>query len=205
MSKISRIVAGLACAAMLSFAMVPSAANAQAGEMYIGEIFTTGANFCPIDSAELNGQLLAISENDALFALIGTIYGGDGQETFALPDMRGRVPIGQFQGPGLSNRVIGETLGQETITLTTSNMPAHSHSPQMRVARVNATLRSPIGAYMARSATNVYDPTAPVSSTLAADAIQSSIVGGNQPFNNLQPVTVNRFCIVLFGIFPSRP
>lgn len=205
MSKSSKIAATLAGAATLSLAMLPASANAQAGEMYVGEIFTTGANYCPSDSAELNGQLLAISENDALFALIGTTYGGDGQTTFALPNLQGRVPIHQGQGPGLSSRVIGQTLGTETTTLATANMPAHSHNPQMRVARVNASSRNPIGAYVARSATNAYSETAPTGSTMASDEIQSASVGGNQPVNNIQPVLVNRYCMVLFGIFPSRP
>src|SRR3954463_4050754 len=101
---------------------------------YVGVIRIFAGNFAPVNWAFCNGQLLAISENDALFALIGTTYGGDGQSTFGLPDLRSRVPIHQGQGPGLSNYVIGQNGGVETVTLTVQQIPVHTHVPVCRAA-----------------------------------------------------------------------
>ena len=196
---------GLAAAASIA-GLAMAASPAQAQERYIGEILQTGATFCPRDTAELNGQLLPIATNDALFALIGTIYGGDGRATFGLPDLRGRVPMHAGQGPGLSSRRVGQRFGSEENFISITNMPAHTHNERMRVSRVNATTRNPIGAYLARSADNVFEevqePT--TGDTMASDAISSQNVGGNLPVSNIQPVLVNRYCMVLGGIFPSR-
>ena len=115
---------------------------------YIGEIRLFAGNFAPVGFAFCNGQLLAISENSALFALIGTIYGGDGQTTFALPDLRGRLPMHQGTGPGLTTRVIGQQFGTETVTLTTAQIPAHSHPVLCSSAPSSA---GPAGAFWAQT------------------------------------------------------
>src|SRR5262245_2996958 len=116
---------------------------------YIGEIRMVGFNFAPLGWALCNGQLLAISQNTALFSLLGTTYGGNGQTTFALPDLRGRIPIHQGQGPGLSNRVLGEVGGQESVALTSQQMPAHTHA--LLASPSPGTTISPVGSTWASS------------------------------------------------------
>ncbi len=180
-------------------------APAQAQEKWIGQIVPTAANFCPRGSADASGQLIPISQNTALFSLLGTTYGGNGQTNFALPDMRGRLEMHVGQGPGLTPRDQGEMTGQENTTLTTLNLPAHTHSPQMRVSNATSTLRNPINAYIATSQNNAFDTAAPTVHLMAADAIQSNTVGNSIPFNNIQPSLVVRHCIWLQGVYPPRP
>ncbi|VVT12789.1 phage tail protein [Erythrobacter sp. EC-HK427] len=202
MSKLNTILAAAACATGLLVISAP----AKAQDRYIGEIYEAGYTFCPRNTLPANGGLIPISQNTALFSLLGTTYGGDGRTTFALPDMRGRLPMHVGQGPGLTFRSQGEMTGTESNTLSTANLPSHSHNPVMRVSRVNATTRNPINAYFARSATNVHEevqePT--TSDAMAADAIQSDLVGGNQPYSILQPSLVLQYCVVTQGIFPPR-
>jgi microcystin-dependent protein len=152
-------------------------------------------NFAPVGWALCQGQLVPISENPTLFQLIGTTYGGDGQNTFALPDLRSRVPV--HVGPGFA---LGQAAGAETVTLTTSQIPAHSHVPQ---AFSNAgNQNSPAGNVWANSSSaSVYSNAAP-SVTMAASAIGST--GGSQPHDNMLPFLVVNFIISLFGIFPSQ-
>src|SRR5436190_1728199 len=126
---------------------------------YVGEIILVGFNFAPVGYAFCDGQLMPISENETLFQLIGTTYGGDGQTTFALPDLRGRTPIGTGQGPGLSNYVIGEAIGSEGVTVTVSQMPAHTHT--IDASGLTATERVKSGAGNQLS---------PVGNVLAVDA-----------------------------------
>ena len=145
------------------------------------------------------GQLVAISENETLFQLIGTTYGGDGQDTFALPDLRGRLPIHQGQGPGLSNRVIAETGGTENVTLTVNQIPSHSHP--LLGSTGSGAQANPEGAVLATSTIlTPYASETPLAS-MAATSITS--VGGNQPHSNFQPYLCVNFIISLFGIFPS--
>lgn len=177
-------------------------------EPFIGQIMLVGFNFEPRGWAFCNGQLLSISQNTALFSLLGTTYGGNGQTTFALPDLRGRAAVGFGQGPGLSNYDLGEVTGSETVTLTVGQMPAHSHLVGANAA--NATVASPSGADLAktvdstgRTSFNTYSTppmTAPV--TLDPATIQQS--GGSQPHSNIQPVLGLNYIIALQGIFPSR-
>lgn len=177
-------------------------AQAQA-EPFIGQTMCAGFNFAPRGWAALNGQLLSIAQNTALFSLLGTTYGGDGRTTFGLPDMRGRVMVHGGQGPGLTPRSLGEMSGTENQTLSAANMPAHSHSVAPVAGSGDANSISPTGKAPATKArTTLYaDPTP--GNTMAAT--QSSVAGGSQPFNNMQPfVTVNCF-IAVEGIFPSRP
>ena len=171
------------------------------GTPFIGEIRLFAGNFAPAGWAFCAGQLLPISENDALFSLIGTTYGGDGQSTFALPDLRGRVPIHFGFGPGLSNRVIGQSGGVEEVTLTTAQIPAHSHPLQAN--RGLATLPGPGGAVLAQSrqaGIDLYLEDDP-SVTMAPQSITA--VGGSQPHENMQPWMGMNYIISLFGIFPS--
>jgi microcystin-dependent protein len=157
-----------------------------------------GFNFAPVGWALCNGALLAISEFDILFNLIGTTYGGDGQNTFAVPNLSGRVPIHMGTGNGLSTRIIGELSGVETVTLTTNQMTQHSHVPQAQSA--NGILNNPQSAIWAGSAAAIYStdtPNVPMRNGLVNQA------GGNQPHDNMMPFLAINFIISLYGIFPS--
>ena len=172
---------------------------------FIAEIRILGANFAPRGWAFCDGQLMAISQNTALFSLLGTTYGGDGRTTFGLPDLRGRAPLGPGQGPGLSLRDLGESGGSTTVTLLTSEVPAHTHAMRAHGADfgdVNAPSPSVIPARSQGAV--VYRP--PDANPLVAAAPGSvGPVGGSQPHNNMQPYLTLTFCIALQGIFPARP
>ena len=171
-----------------------------AAEPFIGEIMLFAGNFAPNGWAMCNGQLLSIAQNTALFSLIGTYYGGDGQVTFALPDLRGRVPVHTGQGPGLPNVDLGETGGAPYHTLIAPEMPAHSHA--LYADSANGAQSEPGGALPARdpAGSPAYGTNANV--VMAANAIQAA--GGSQPHNNMQPYLGLNYCIALFGIFPPR-
>jgi microcystin-dependent protein len=158
-----------------------------------------GFNFAPQGWAMCNGQLLPISQNTALFSLLGTQYGGNGVTTFALPDLRGRVAIHAGQGPGLSSYVQGEVTGGESVTLTQNEMPQHNHQVVANAAPATAT--RPGGEVLARTGADVYADS-PDGTTMNPAMISQS--GGGQPHNNLQPLLVINFGIALQGIFPSR-
>jgi len=162
---------------------------------FVGEIRMFAGNFAPAGWMLCDGQLLPISENDTLFNLIGTTYGGDGQSTFALPDLRGRVPLHQGNGS-----VLAETGGAETITLTVSQVPAHSHPLVGATSITNDT--SPANNVVAQS--NTLDPYQSTAggSPMAAQSISS--VGGSQPHDNFQPYLCINFIISLFGIYPTQ-
>jgi microcystin-dependent protein len=167
---------------------------------YIGEIRMFGSSFAPAGWAFCNGQLIPISQNDALFVLLGTIYGGDGQETFALPDLQGRLPMHQGQGPGLSqNYIIGEKAGVESVTLTTQQIPLHTHP--MVGSGVLGISKDPVGNTPSNSAGDVYigdNSNVPLSPQAVTP------IGGSQPHENLQPYLAVSFIISLFGIFPTQ-
>ncbi|MGZ4280852.1 MAG: phage tail protein [Gaiellaceae bacterium] len=164
-------------------------------EPFLGMIIIFGGNFAPKGWAFCNGQLLPINQNTALFSLLGTTYGGNGTTTFALPDLRGRVPLHFGQGPGLSNYVEGQVGGVENVTLLTSQMPAHTHVQPATAG--DETTNRPNEAIPARG--GVYAST-PDGSNLAA----TSSAGGGQPHVNLQPYLALNYIIALQGIFPSR-
>ena len=176
---------------------------------FIGQITLFPYNFAPSGWALCQGQLLPISQNTALFSLLGTQFGGDGKTNFGLPDMRGRVPIGQGQGPGLTPTTMGEMLGVENVTLLANQSGAHSHA--FPAYAVPATANAPAGAAVAEGhatgrgggAVNTY--AAPGTPLGLAAAQLGPPVGGNQPHNNLQPYLTMNWCIALQGIFPSRP
>ena len=173
---------------------------------FLGEIRMFAGNFAPRGFALCAGQLLAISQNDALYALIGTTYGGDGQVTFGLPDLRGRLPINQGQGPGLSNYVIGQMAGTESVTLTVPQMPGHSHT----LFATTATGSQPAPTVTSFPATLIGTATLyaiPGTNTLTQNAMNANSVtsqGGNQPHENRMPALVINFIIALEGVFPSR-
>lgn len=169
-------------------------------EPFTGEIRMFAGNFAPRGWALCDGQLLAISQNDALFSLFGTIYGGDGRTTFGLPDLRGRVPIHTGNGPGLSDRRLGAKGGSENVTLTTNQLPAHDHGPITHSSE-NANASSPAGAKPARTNHDFYIDEAP-DVPLASQAIKNT--GGSRSHTNLQPFLCINFIVALFGIYPSR-
>lgn len=167
---------------------------------FIGEIRMFAGNFAPQGWALCNGQLLSISQNTALFSLLGTMYGGDGRVTFGLPNLQGRIPLHFGQGPGLTYRDEGEMGGTETVTLTTAEMPMHSHSVNGNQGPGDNP--SPAGRYWAASSRRdtAYAPSANVA--MQAQAIDPA--GGSQPHNNMQPYLVVSYIIALTGIFPPR-
>ncbi|MCG8354530.1 MAG: tail fiber protein [Kiloniellales bacterium] len=167
-------------------------------EPFIGEIRMFAGNFPPRSWAFCDGQLLAVSQNDALFSLLGTIYGGDGRNTFGLPDMRGRVPIHQGTGPGLSPRRLGEKGGAENVTLTVNELPSHGHP--MRATADFADSQSPAGRVPARVTANFWTEDFD-SDPMSSSAITN--VGGSRPHSNMMPSLVISFIIALFGIYPS--
>jgi microcystin-dependent protein len=168
---------------------------------FVGEIRVVGFNFAPTGWAQCNGQLLPISQNTALFSLLGTFYGGDGKSTFALPDLKERAPLHQGQGPGLSEYFLGQEDGVQTITLLQSEIPAHTHSA--RALNDPAELQAPApNRAMARSTAGfAYTPAAP-DVTMSPQTLSPS--GGSLPHNNLQPLLVMNYVIALQGVFPPR-
>lgn len=161
---------------------------------FIGEIRMFGGNFAPVGWSFCNGAIIPIDQNDALFNLIGTTYGGDGQTTFALPNLQSRIPV--HVGPGFA---LGQAAGAESVTLTTSQIPAHSHVPLAQSAQ--GTQASPQNNFWAQTGSTQYTNTAP-SLTMDPGALGSS--GGSQPHDNMVPFLVINFIISLFGIFPSQ-
>ncbi len=170
-------------------------------EPFVAEIKMFSFDFPPRGWAQCNGQLLPINQNQALFSLIGTTYGGNGQTTFALPNLQGRTPIHWGSGPGLPTVSLGEVSGTETVTLLSSQIPQHNHPISASSANPSAT--SPNGSFLSTFATdNVYTPGASANGVMSPSTVAGA--GGNQPHNNLQPYLVVNFSIALVGIFPSR-
>lgn len=173
-------------------------------EPFLGAIVLFGFNFVPRGWASCNGQLMSISQNSALYALLGTTYGGNGTSTFALPDLRGRVPISMGQGPGLSPNFIGQVGGTETRTLLLNNMPQHNHSLNASSAAGDAS--SPATAFPANSGAldKEYISSVPSGAAVQMNPAAIGFAGGNQPFDIRPPYLVLNFCIALEGVFPSR-
>ena len=191
--------------------------SAAAQEPLLGQIQAFGFNFTPRGWAQCDGQLLPINQNTALFALLGTIYGGDGRTTFALPDLRGRVPIHQGRGPGLTDRRIGSRGGAEITVLGVANMPPHNH---LATTTATATLHAQTSngneevpgstTVLARDRRDeVYSSQAP-NVTMSPAAITANVnvtigsTGNGQAFNNMPPYLTVNYCIAVIGIFPSR-
>lgn len=178
-------------------------------EAFIGQIQTFGFNFNPRGWAFCNGATLPISQNTALFSLIGTIYGGNGQTTFQLPNFAGRAGVQQGQGPGLTPRTLGETFGTNTVTLTSNQIPAHTHNLVLYAQNNAASRASSPSAGNALSvassaAATAFRPSGTLNAPFPTNMIQPS-AGGGQPHQNQQPYLGLNFCIALQGIYPSFP
>ncbi|PWK13483.1 phage tail protein [Tumebacillus permanentifrigoris] len=175
-------------------------------EAFIGEIRVFAGNFAPRDWAFCNGQLMSIAQNTALFSLLGTQYGGDGRTTFALPNLSGRAAMSQGQGPGLTERTVGEQVGSGTVTLLTTEIPAHTHIPQAVAAKGTAT--DPTNTVWAETPpqgrTGTQIPLYAATPNVTMSPLALSVAGGSQPHNNMQPFLAMNFIICLYGIFPSR-
>lgn len=168
---------------------------------YIAQVILFAGTFAPRNWAYCEGQLLAISQNTALFSLIGTTYGGDGRTTFALPDLRGRVVVGAGSGPGRTPRSIGQASGSETVTLTVSELAAHNHNVSPLAKNGGGDDTNPGGnKWMATASTDLYAD----SNNATMGASPSTNTGGNQPHNNMQPWLCINYVICLAGIYPSR-
>jgi len=199
-------------------------------EPFIGQIIMFAGNFAPRDWAFCDGELLPISQNQSLYSILGTTYGGDGRTTFGLPDFRGRVPIGQGQGNGLTSRIMGEQIGIEDITLSTAQMPIHSHAAEttisgssvtakLKASSAEGTTNVPLNNYLAKPSNiglqsiNMYDSSADIE--MASDAIEIDLsavtantttddTGGNSAHNNIQPSLVMNYIICMNGVYPPR-
>lgn len=167
---------------------------------YIGEIRMFAGNFAPLDWSFCNGNLIAISQNEALYNLIGTTYGGDGQTTFALPNLYGRIPLHQGQGPGLANYVLGQSAGTETVTLNTTQLPAHIH--QLLAANLPGSVTDPKNSILAQSPSQIYTTDTSTPATMNANALTPA--GGSQPHDNMMPYLAVNFIISLYGIYPQQ-
>jgi microcystin-dependent protein len=169
---------------------------------FIGQISLFAGNFAPRNWAFCNGQLLSIAQNTALFSILGTTYGGNGQTTFALPDLRGRVPIHAGQGPGLSSYTLGQAAGEENHTLIQNEMPAHTHGANAVASGGNQA--SPASGLPAIESTGTSLDYSSAAANASMSGSMIGIAGGSQPHNNMQPYLTVNYIIAVQGIFPSR-
>ena len=205
-------LATLLTATVAAFCLSPDRAQAQ--EFYIGEIIIGGWTFCPRGTAEADGQLIAITQNEALFSLYGTNFGGDGRTTFGLPDMRGRSPVHVGQGPGLANRQLGQKGGTQSVTLTQNQMPSHTHTVTSTATTTVSVGPGQAGAFDAGdhivAGTDIYASTGSPNQALDPATVGVTVAstanptGGSQSFQIMNPYLAVRYCVVLFGIYPSR-
>jgi microcystin-dependent protein len=182
-----------------------------AQDQFVGEIRVFAGNFAPIGWAKCEGQIMSISQNTALYSLLGTTYGGNGTSTFALPDMRERVAIHPNQGPGLSLHDLGEASGNSLVTLTPENLPAHNHTAQIKVSSgvadlsaptVGVSLAAPVEIHNSTSYPVLRYTTASPNVTLSTNT--TSVTGGSDPINISQPYLVCTYIIALQGIYPQH-
>jgi len=169
-------------------------------EPFVGEIRMFAGNFAPRGWAFCDGQLLAVTQNDALFSLLGTIYGGDGRTTFGLLDMRGRIPLHAGSGPGLSPRRLGAKAGAENVTLTVNQLPSHRHDWRAFTQIANGL--NPIGNRLGQTQADIYRTDLDNPGNLSANAMTNT--GGSRNHTNMMPYLCVHFIIALFGIYPSR-
>ena len=171
-------------------------------EPFVGEIRMFAGNFAPRGWALCDGQLLAVSQNDALFSLLGTTYGGDGRTTFALPDMRGRLPVHQGQGPGLSMRRLGARYGEENVTLTVNEIPPHSHG--LMASTAEASSPNPANDVLASHTDGDESYTSSLSNIQGLSSDVVATTGGSRSHTNLMPALCVNYIIAMFGFYPSR-
>ena len=192
-----------AVAAIMALNLSPQSAYAEI-EPYIGEIAPVGGTYCPRGWLPADGRLISVNANDALFSLFGTIYGGDGRSTFALPDLRGRSPMSRGHGTGLSERRLGARGGAENNTLNTSNLPSHNH--KINTTETLPNTNDPNGSVFATFDINGDDiytnGNPPDQHQMAANAMTNT--GANQQVNNMAPYQVIRYCVATGGVYPSR-
>ena len=171
-------------------------------EPFIGQIQPFGFNFAPRGWAKCDGQLLAINQYQSLYALLGTIYGGDGRTTFGLPDLRGRAALHQGRGSGLTDRRIGQRSGEEHVTLNTTQIPVHDHAvnPKCHGGPAASDGDSPVNAFPGIAGEDIYNS----AGAQTMGATDSANTGGGQSHDNMQPYLVVNWCIALLGVFPSR-
>jgi microcystin-dependent protein len=172
-------------------------------DQFLAEIRIFPFNFPPTGWAFCNGQIMPISQNTALFALLGTTYGGDGKSTFALPDMQGNAPMQPGQGQGLSLRDLGEMSGVDSITLLQSEIPVHTHVLKASPEPGDTSLPAPAKALCVSTGAFAYVSGSPATQMMAFQALPPA--GGGLPHNNMQPYLTLNFCIALQGVFPQRP
>jgi len=170
-------------------------------EPFIGQVIIFAGNFAIRGYAMCNGQLLSIAQNTALFSILGTTYGGNGQTTFALPNLQSRFPIHFGQGPGLSSYDLGQQSGAESVTISTNNMPAHAHPFQVPANENDGSSKEPLNAFLAKATNNLYAATTDGTKMGAGN---TGLIGGSQPMGTLPPYLALNFLIALEGIFPSR-
>ena len=171
---------------------------------FVAEIRMFAGNFAPKSWALCNGQIMPISQNTALFALLGTFYGGDGQSTFALPNMLNSAPMHQGQGPGLTTRVLGETGGTQFVTLIQTEIPVHTHQMSGGFTQADLTSGSPTGVFTRSTPGSAYQTTSN-SSLTTMNAQMIAVAGASLPHTNMQPYLAVTFIIALQGVFPARP
>lgn len=208
-----KTLGALSCAAVAAavFSFAPSTAKA-GQDTFLGEMMLVPYNFCPRNYLEAAGQLLPISQNSALFSLMGTTYGGDGRTTFALPDLRGRVVMSLGTGPGLSTYREGQRGGQEQVTLNQTTMPAHNHAinstAQLRASDGPLNAGTAADGALANQAAPHYSTRGTLDEIMEAGSVTVSSsalnTGGNLPHENRPPYLIMRWCIATAGIFPSR-
>ena len=182
------------------------------GDQFVGEVKIFAGNFAPQGWAFCNGQLLSIAQNTALFSLLGTNYGGNGQTTFGLPDLRARTAMGAGQGPGLTPRTLGETGGTSSIVLSTNNLPTHTHTATLKVSNASGTINTPVNGVSLANATDTFNNVSrPVSkynssaTNTTLSASNTSVSGAATAVNIEQPYLVCNYIIALQGIYPPRP
>ncbi len=177
-------------------------------EPFIGQIIMFAGNFAPRGWAFCDGQLLPIAQHSALFSIVGTYYGGDGRNTFALPDLRGRVPVHPGHGPGLLNHTIGEKGGAESVALNTNELPAHTHrsTGTIRANSAQSNNNNPENAFLSTLSGGIkgYSDVANTNMNAGSVIVSTSKVGGSKPHTNMQPFQCVNFIIALQGIYPPR-
>lgn len=205
MIRLTKKLSMTICAIGLGAGLVgtPDLANAQ--DRYLGEIINNGFNFCPRGTAEAAGQLLSISQYTALFSLYGTYYGGDGRTTFGLPDLRGRVAVGQGAGAGLPNVNMGQKIGTETVVLNALNLSAHSHA--VNANNLDGDKPGPGGKLLAAAPPNGAGSETIYSTQGATTQLKAEMIsptGNSAPVDIMDPFLAINYCVVMDGLFPSR-